>query len=425
MNASQSGQTLTYALGVCVNRGDNNTANNNASIRILTGRVATEAGVNDDQSRLLVNSSFTYTQDNGTATLGGSEEYTVVRPVLAVSMRNTSTRDVDAGDLVSYEIVVSHSGSSTASAFDVSVAAAVPADLVIVEVSAGGAVAAGWAVASSERGVQFVVGELRRDAPAEMRTLTFVAAVQDTIRPAQQGVVANVTVQYDSNAGTTAGLYAGRANSTASESEALVVGEPTFLTATLNTSIGSTEGREVTIGELIVLETAVSMIEGTSEVTVVLTLPGSSSESLMALVWSAVKFGSGQNCSGAEAGYVNASQSGQTLTYALGVCVNRGNNNTANSNASIRILTGLVATEAGVNDDQSRLQVNSSFTYTRDNGTAALPGSVEYTVVQPALVISVSGSPLTVKAGSVVRYEVVLEHVSSSTAAAFDVNVTA
>ncbi len=137
-----TGQTVTFDLGNLVIAGDNGPfpsqpAQGLDAIIIRYRAVVVDETLNTAGNTVANSATFEYSNDAGDQSLDpvSAEDVTLVEPDLEVIKTvggladGVALEDVDAGDEVTYAITIQHSGGSTATAYDVTLADMLPAEI--------------------------------------------------------------------------------------------------------------------------------------------------------------------------------------------------------------------------------------------------------------------------------------------------------
>jgi uncharacterized repeat protein (TIGR01451 family)/fimbrial isopeptide formation D2 family protein len=136
--ANPSGNVHTFTFGDVTTTGNNNAGDNTFTLRVSArvANIADNQGLNSPAAATTFNNtaSLQYTDGtDGTTTVNDASvpgAITAVEPVLQITKNVvTAAANLDAGDTVTYEIVVSHTAASTADAFDLLLADTLPAQL--------------------------------------------------------------------------------------------------------------------------------------------------------------------------------------------------------------------------------------------------------------------------------------------------------
>jgi fimbrial isopeptide formation D2 family protein/uncharacterized repeat protein (TIGR01451 family) len=406
-----SGQTVTFDFGnAVVNAGDNDPTTGIIRVEI-TARVlpGTTAGT------VLTNAGSFITD---TRTLTDAASADVVAPDVAIT-KVASVPTGDAGDEVTFTVVVAQQPGATGPLYALVVEDALPSSYVLI---AGSATATRGTVTEFGNAVRLDLGAgvlLPTDdpgTPVEERgvTITYRARLADGVEPGQ--VVINTAIFSGESA---PGLPPGQTDiSLGTASADVTVVMPVALTkAIVETSLPGTPGASLNVGETVTYRLTATLSEGTQTLVITDTLPAGL-EILDAFV---TPGGIGSGLPPGLAG-VAATISGQTVTFDFGTVVNLGDNDPANDSISVDIVArvrdvpGNVAGTTLTNDASVTIAAPSGSGVTetdRDQVTA--------TVVEPILVLDKAAPPGFLRPGETVTYTLTLTHDAASTSAAYDV----
>ncbi len=369
-----------------------------------------------------------------TATLfypGGSRAANVsvdlVEPFLTV-VKTASPGNGDAGDTITFTVRVTHTGASTADAFDVQITDALPAHMTFAGnlADTAAATASSTSLSQSAGTVTATWASLPRGAVAEF---SFDVTIDVT---AQSGtsITNTADLRWDSLPSTSSPDTYQRAG-TASGSVQVQIASPTMSKSVVATSVAATGNSQfnpllddLTIGEEVTFHITATLPEGTtpliirdslpfapgvlevvsaSEVSIGARLTPSNSPAVIAV--SDVNLGDGLD---------------DTVTFDFGDVVNAPDMVT---DAGDQIVVEVVARVVDVPANQSGDQLTNSALLQFGPGlNASATASVD--VVAPLLTVNTTGDVTTGDAGDVVTFTVRVDHAGLSTADAFDVQVT-
>ncbi|MGF1677722.1 MAG: beta strand repeat-containing protein [Candidatus Methylacidiphilales bacterium] len=410
----------------------------------VTARVA-NALVNQSGDTVLNTGRLEYVDGQGTdQILNSSVTIDVVEPrVTAAKVVTSATTGLDAGDEVTYQITIDNlaANGATGPAYDVSLSNLLPAGMLIKAGSISApTLNAGASVdtALAGEGTNNLTGIF--DIPLGGSVVfTFVAIIPDTVTPGQT-LTSDLNVTFSSQNGVVTGERTGASvadpeDNTPPTNDAILnnyaVGVDTSVTAvnpfsvtkTLNaTSVATTAGSSVTIGEILTYQLEVSVMEGTTNnISLVDTLPAG----LEYIAGTAAI----SNANGITVNGFAANIAGQILTITATSAVNPGGSNaTANDPATADTDSFFITYQVRV----ANVATNTSGTNLVNDVDATATGTppdinnqVTVTVVEPRLAIdkTITSSTAGLDAGDTVTYQIEITHAAASTAAAFDLIV--
>ncbi|QTD48525.1 isopeptide-forming domain-containing fimbrial protein [Sulfidibacter corallicola] len=369
---------------------------------------------------------------------GGAEQFsddtslTVGEPHLTLAKTITSgAAGLDAGDSVSFQIVVGNDGTTTA--FEVVVADVLPTGLdnatnLVVSGTTGGAETPTF----TNNGSDWTTSAF--DVPVGGTvTITFDVTLTNGVIPGQT-IQNEATATFTSRDGSDANERDGSDANSDQDNDAdldnynesalsptITVADPVQIDKAFHSDPTDTD---YTIGETVGYRLTLSLIEGTkNDMVVTDTLPAGL-RFLNAIV--------GVGNLGISHNYTDPpGQAGQVLTFDFGTVVNPGNGNTTDDFITVDI-TAVVEEVVG-NVDGTVLGNHADVTFTGpsgsvtrdfddDAGTAGIQ-PLDLTVVEPVLTLTKTASRATVPQGDVVTYTVLLDHTVASNADAFDLQV--
>ncbi len=412
-----TGTSLSLDFGTVVNRGDNLAGNDMLDV-FVRARVVDTPGV--DAGRTLLNNAVLTPSTTASLPIGapipGATPVQVVEPVLVL------TKSVEGfarpGETAPYTLVLGHAGTSTAAAYDVTLAdllataglSLVPGSASVTD-NAGGAT--GASVTSNAGTLGIFVPRL---ALGEVVTIRFDAAIAASVAPTSS-LPNTANVQWTSSPGATPGErpYAG-------EASALLPLAPVLTKAIIATSLAETGAAQfnpslpdLAIGETVTFRISLLLPQAVlGNVTLTDILP----EGLIPL--SAQVEGVGTAISGITAGSAGAI-AGQAVTFGFGTVVNAGS---AAIGAEDRV-TLLVTARATEANAAGRILTNTAqldFTLRGEAGTERASASAE--IVTPLLTIAKTVTPDFQSPGQPVTHGLTINHLAASTQDAFDVTIS-
>ena len=428
-SVSPSGSSATFDFGTLTNSDRDNSVADTITVvyRAVALNVASNNnGAIDDNSAIF---SFT----------GGSVQavspITIVTPLLQV-VKTVDKPTADAGDTVTYTLVISHAAGSGVDAFNVNLSDVLPAGLTYVSASlvnsagvapaslteSGGTIAAAFTsfplTSTSTITFQATVGNV-----AAFQTLTNTANVDYTSLPATGSPTASpFNALSTERTGNTSDPGGSSNNLDAGGTAVVTVPTPPLSKIILGTSQAFTAGNNVAIGEEIHYQLTVTVPEGTTpNASLVDDLPAGmaivSVDSIQTsgALSTSVAGGFAAVLSGATIGLGGASASFdfETLTDA--------DRNNATNETIVITYTVVVLNSPG---NVSGTALTNSVTFATPLGTTSTSAPA-VTVVEPVLQVSKTPSATTGDAGgAVVTFTIVVSHALASNTDAFDVNLT-
>ncbi|KJE98012.1 hypothetical protein CAOG_08070 [Capsaspora owczarzaki ATCC 30864] len=434
-------------------------------------------------SRYTVTSGGLFSIANATSTIASGFTVTVAQPALTMSKSIVAIStvspvvalaSVDAGDLVTYQILVNRTASSTAAAYDVVIADSLPAGMTLVAGTvivalingpAGSVTNATVAVGNTagDVSVSILVSTLNLNDTSMALSVRYQASVNTVIVPLAVSR-SNASLAYYS---APASLGTPRAQLTGGAVDAgVTIAEPSFQVAS-STNLAGTPSNNITVGESVVLDVAVLLIQGTVSGAVInVTFTGTSSSVLAAstilnitsAVVTQVPAGISGNAQLVVAKSIlpvdlNGDGVFESLTANFGTITNANRDNaTIGSNAAttpnlttstnvIMIRVNAVVLPSAANNPFAALSANVTFTSgvatTQPDGSLLRRQnwrlSSPWLVVLPRLQVSLATNTTMVQAADPVLVTVLVRHnttalpaSAASSSAAFDVviNVT-
>ncbi len=389
--------------------------------------------------------NFDVTVDGTVEATSNNVTVTVEEPAIVNVNKTVSPTSGDAGDVVTYTVTFSNTGSTNA--FDVNMTDTLPADLALDLVSVN-VVLAGGATGSADNSAGNTVDIQIDDIPVGGSvTVTYDATLLISVQPGEvlqntapvtytglpgsNGTTSNPTGS--SNTGA-AGADDGERDGSGghndysdSDSADVTVFSPTIAKSLIGTSIvnANNANDEAVIGETIQYQVVVTIPEGTTNIAeIVDTLDsGISFVSLDSITTSAGVTTDNGAINLNDPATIPTNVAGQDVTFSFGNLTN-SNNDATPETITIRY-TVLVDNEVGNQGEGVGTMLNNSavFGWT-ENGTptATAPDSAaEVEVIEPDLDVTKGVSSPTVDAGDSVTYTINIGHNANSDTDAFDV----
>jgi len=438
-NAPSPGlETLTLVLGTVSN------ASASATTIRLTYQGMVDNLLSNQANVSLSNSASLAFSDPGaggaTAARGPSTTMiTVGEPFLALTKTLTSpAAGLQAGSTASFSVVANNTGTTTA--YETVIADTLPTGLffpvgTVVTVTANNVsgqleIPTTTVTAASWQSTAF-------DLPVgDSVTFTFTATLANSVQPGQtlqNGTTGNYSSRDGPDANERTGASPGSVQSddtllnnynAAALGGAITVADPISLDKTFSPNPAQ---NRYAVGQLVTYRLKVSLVEGTTRaVKVVDVLPAG-----MTYVTS----GAPGTAPGAPITFSypgTPTVVGQQITFDLGDVVDMTDGVTTDDFITIDLTAHVDNVVA--NQDGTLLGNNASVSFTAPGGVTIVrnfdadtgtPGvqPLNLTVVEPALVVTKSASPLSVSLGDEVSFSVLIDHIAASRADAYDVTV--
>ncbi len=419
-----TGQGVRFDFGTVVNTGNNILGDGTVAVDIVarvrdvagnaSGTVLTNAGT------VTITAPDNPDQPGGRQTDQDTTTATVVVPNPVIT-KGASIATGDAGDLVTFTVVVAQQADATGPLYDLDVTDALGSKYVLVS---GSAVASRGVVTETGNTVTLLLSGLALEAADnpgtpgvdESRiTLTYQARLADTVQPGE--IVPN-TASFTGS--TTPGGTPGARPFSGSDDAAVTVVMPVTLDkAIIATSVPSTPGSSLTVGETVTARLTATLSEGTQTLVIADTLPAG----LEVISTSVAAIGAGVT-----AGAPSITTSGQGVSFDFGTVVNTGNNIAGDGTVAVEIVARVRDVPGNVNGttltNAGTVTITAPDDPQRPGGTQTDQDNTTATVVAPDLVLDKSVPPGFVNPGEVLTYTITLSHTAASTAPAFDILLT-
>ena len=339
---------------------------------------------------------------------GGTDtaQVDLITPELDIQKSTTFTAG-DAGDLVTYTLLIGHTANSAATAFNLKIADTLPTGLLLV---AGSAATSAGSIVENGNGITLTAASLALGAAPI--SVTYSARLTDAVFH-NQSITNTADLSYDT-------LPADGRTSTDSDDATVGVRIIDTLAKTqVSSSLASTLGNDLAVGETVTYRLTATLDEGTQRLQLADALPAG----LTYLSASVVSLGGG-NITASLPGTPSFNAGTNTVSFDFGTVVNPGDNL---ENAGDRVVVEITARVNG-----AALPAGNTLT---DTGrlTAQTPGGTPMptlnsthvnTVVAPRLDIT-KDTPFTVgDAGDVASYTITIQHNAASTSSAYNVTLT-
>jgi large repetitive protein len=427
---SAAGQNVLFTFGTLNNAVGGTATANSITVEIVA--VVDPAASGPARGASIPNNA-TLSYNNGagivTVTDPTPPSVTVIEPELNV-VKSVDFTNVDAGDVVIYTLVISHTGASNATAHDVLIEDLIPAgmQLLVGSVTAsGGTITSGNSVGNT--GVAVDIGSV---AVGSTITITYQARVTDAVLLGSS-ITNTANMSYDSIAGVVAGQD-GR-DRTDSDAETININSiVTIAKSIVDTSVYNDTNASVAIGEVITYRIRINLSEGTTNSLIIRDFAEISLEYLQLIDARIISLGNGSNITTSLAGTPVVNSATGLVEFDFGTVTNRGNNVFTGDDDAIIVEVRAIVADLPANDRGDVLTNDARVTYDRNGSPVAVNATpVNITVLEPELVITkesdtdllTAGNTRTtaVDAGDRVRFTLTLTHSAASNSDAFDVAV--
>ena len=404
---------LAIDFGTVTNKPDNVIDENDQIVLLLTGRVVDVPG--NVSGRVLVNTAQTFLDTLPQAPATAAVD--VVEPLLVVD-KAASPATGDAGDRITYSVVVAPAAGMTGPAYGVRLTDLLAPDMALVAGTV--ATTAGTVVAGNNAGDEVVIVALPTLLPGGSAiTITFDAVLKDSIEP-QQAIDNRADLAYRS-APSFQRDYA------ASDTARIVVAmDPSVAKGVVVTSLAETSfaffdpaAPDVAIGEIISYRIVATIGEGTQTLVLRDLLPPLGNLQVIDARVDAI----GANISGGalavgDPGVV----AGNTVTFDFGTVVNAGDNVTDSRDQVAVVIRAQVAD----------IPANVAGLQLRNDGDVAVGAPSDplvrilradravVDVVEPVLLLDKTEQGGFARPGETITYTLTLRHAPGSTAPAYD-----
>jgi uncharacterized repeat protein (TIGR01451 family)/fimbrial isopeptide formation D2 family protein len=406
-SVTTAGRVATFNLGTITNI-NNSAASEEIVItyQVVVADTGNPRGGNRNNSAVL---SFTRgNPPGGTATLAAvsATNVTIVEPTLTVD-KTASPTTGDAGDEITFTLVVAHSAASNEDAFDVVLTDVIPTGLTYVPGSLVNV--SGVAATLNDSGAPTLTASWSAltESPDQTSTIRFRATINSNV--AGGAVITNTaSLAYDSlpadgnhpadeeDLDSPYVTTDGERDYTASDTADVTIVAPSFVKAITATSFADTgtarlnpANEDVAIGETVTFTMTITIPEGVTSISISDPLPNA-----MSVVSSRV-VSIGANLSGSSlATGDSGSVAGSTVTFNFGTITNTPD---GVSNAADQIVVEIAArlTDDAANSNGQTKTNTATVTY----GAGSTTASAEFDVVEPVLAIVKAFASPTITAG--------------------------
>ncbi len=364
--------------------------------------------------------------------LTASDDFVLVEPVLSIVKTVVPPLPIDAGDLVTYTIAITHTATSGAAAFDVVVLDPIPAHLVnpiVVGVTAVGIPAPSAEISGGLLRVP-ALADGSFDLPLTAGvTITLQAELAQSVQP-NQPIVNTAVVTWSSQNGTapqerTSGnglLDGGGLNDYELQGSASVTsGGYTLAKSALSTSAAHTTGTDITIGEVVTYSLLITLPEGTMpSLRVIDVVPAG-----MAYVGGSVAVdttGFGGSVPAPTVTPTGDGANGQDVQIDFGSITVTADNNPANNSFTITLALRVLDVSGNTGLPASQTSLPNAATLQVGSGSQVSSNTVILDVVEPLLTVVKTITPSQAAANEVVTITLVVQN--AGLADAFDVVLT-
>ncbi len=384
------------------------------------------ANVASNQIGVLRENSATLSYTTGagaTQTITATDSLNVSEPALTITKSiPTPPSPIDAGGVVTYQLVVTNPGGAFSStAHDVVVSDPLPAVLSLNTASVSTTLAGGATGAVNNSAGNTLTVNIASIPAGGSATITYTATLQASVTPGE--VILNLaSVGWTSLPGgdpNERNDSGGVNDYTTSDNESLTSDGYTISKAMPLTSAAHTTGSNLTIGEVATYELTVTLPEGASPspVTVTDLLPpglayvnGSGEIDLTG-------FGGAVNA--ADPVITSAGSSGDDIVFTFNNPITVTNNNDPADNDFILRFQAFVVNEAA---NQNGVALNNSATLQVGTGPTVTSNTVNAAVVEPELNVAKSVSDASPAINQVVTFTIDITHTAASSADAQNIS---
>jgi large repetitive protein len=430
--------TINFTFGTLSNIiGGSASAN---SITVEVQAIVDPAATGPANGAVIFNNA-TLSYSNGTTTVTVTDatppSVTVIEPILLID-KTVNTSTADAGDIVTFTVVISHAASSTAAAQDILLADLIPSGLQFIAgsvTSTSGTITTGNI--AGDTSVAIDVGTL---ALGNTITVTYQARVSNAVLLGST-ITNTASATYDSIAGAPdpdgAGPVApqdGRNRAISDIAQVNILSNVTIAKSIVNTSVGNDTSANVVIGELVTYRIRMSLSEGTTNSLIIRDFGEIAPQFLQIVSASIISLGNGSNITTSLSGAPVVNSVNGTVVFDFGSVTNAGNNIITGDDDTIIVEVRALVADLPANARNTVITNDARVSYDQNGSVVAVNAApTNVTVVEPELAItkvidtnlSVGGNQTTaVDAGDTVRFTITLNHTAASNSNAFDVSVS-
>ena len=374
-------------------------------------------GANTSGDSLINRASLNY----GNGTVAATATIDVVEPQLDIQ-KTASPNNGDAGDIITYTLILSHTAASQAAAYGLAITDLLQSDIHLVAGSVtttAGTITTGNGGGDTSLRIDLATYTLG-SAPV---TITYQGQLQNTV---VSGTNESNTVNLSYGS-----LPGGGRQYSDSDNEKIAIGVPNLIKSNVTTSVAATGTGafnpaidDLTVGETVTFNLRVQLQEGTVHAIVTDNLP--TIDGVLSLVSSQV-LSIGGNISGSllavgaagVASDINLVDGlNDRVVFDFGTVVNAADG-VIDANDEIVIQVVARVADVAANTSADRLTNRA----TLDFGTGSVTDTSTVEVVAPALDITKSVLPSFGDAGDTMTYSINITHAANSTGPAFDISV--
>ena len=429
-----SGSDLVLTFGNITTTADNDATNNSFQIRVTA--VVLDILGNQGGDTLTNEAILAYTKNGSTAEITDDTDVNLIEPVLTIdkSLVTPLPSPLDAGTVITYQVVLQHDASTAADAYDIVITDTLPSELIngtLVGVTASGITAP---TGDLTAGVLRVPDSGTFDLPqGAIVTATFQAEIGGTAVNGQT-ITNSVGVVWSSldnsppeerNGGATEPDGSDLLDGGAVDDYEIVdpatftVDGPAFVKSLEATSAPHTIGSNVTIGEIVTYKMVVTLAEGTiPTLQVIDNLPTGMAYVTTTLSIDTTGFSGTLPAHSISGGNGN----GDDLTIDWGTFTVPADNNSSNNSFSIYIDAVVLDVVANIGlNPPGQTDLTNTATVQVGSNTPESSNPVDVTVVEPQLEISKSFSTEEASPNETVMVTLVITN--TGTSPAYDVEI--
>lgn len=428
---------LRWTFPIVVNTADNVDDINDQvifSVVLRVDDIVNNNGLANNDKNQTNTVSLRYENINGnTQTDTDTATIDLVEPELSLEkerLTGVSSTEFEAGDTIRYQITLSHTVSSTTNAYDIDITDTLPTDdTTLLQVVSGATTCSGVTTSYTSPILTLTVPELPLSSTA--CDVVYDITVGDDVQPNSSYTNTALAI-YTTLSGT--GVD-DRSKSTDTDTDTFITTSPTVTKVVSSTNLadtisGTDSDADLTIGEEVTYTLTLTLPEGvTNNVRITDTLP-STNISVEYVSSQIASIGAGITLDSGAVGVSGTYTSGiETVSWAPGTITNpAGGGNSITFEIIVRIND--IAENVGLDGIQDMDAINSvELIYEdQDANDLTLSDSESIDLVEPELILTktrLTGvSSTEFEAGDTIQYQITLLHTASSTANAYDVDIT-
>jgi len=438
------GSSVTFDFGTLSNSDTDSAIDE--TIVIEYRAVVLNAAANDRGDTLDNSATFNWASQNISA---DAADLTIVEPALQVVVSDATPGSADAGDIVQFTLIVSHTGASDADAFDVSLQNLIdsaanhlqydPATLVITDAGgavlnsqseAGGDLATVWSSFPLGATSTLTFNVVIQNTAPPLTNLVNDAALEWTSLPTDVGAPQSSNPVSVERTGDNTDVGGAANDHNNNDSGAVTTTAPLSAKTVVSSSLTASGNGEhnpaltdLLISEEVTFSIIATLPEGTSPLTITDQLPTGAAGVIEYLSVSVASVGGSLTLPPSAPTITVTDTDADTLNDRVvldfGSVLNTADG-VVNAGDEIEILvTGrIVDLPANANGDVLTNTATIAF------GSGQVMATADVEIIEPVLQIDKTGTPTTAPAGSTVDYTLVVTHAASSTSDAFATVVT-